>query len=201
MANENIKELFQESIALKQKIVDGDYLDVLSEMGEVASSAIAAGNKLLFCGNGGSAADAQHLAAEMLIRLRSKYNRASIPALSLAQDTSTITACGNDYSYDDLFARLLQSLGKENDVLIGVTTSGTSTNVVKAMKEAKKMGITVFGFLGNGGGTALEQCDLAFVVPDDNTGRVQEAHITAGHALMEAIEDQLIKTGYIELEN
>lgn len=200
MSVASIKKIFEESIEIKQEIIDRSCLEVLNEMANVASSAIASGSKLLFCGNGGSAADAQHLTAEMLVRLRSKCNRASIPSLSLAQDTSTITACCNDYSYEDLFARLLGSLGQDNDILIGITTSGKSASVIKAMKASKEMGITVFGFLGNDGGAALELCDLAFVVPSSNTGRVQESHITAGHALMEAIEDRLIEVGYLELQ-
>jgi len=152
------------------------------------------------CGNGGSAADAQHLAAEMLIRLRPNNNRAGIPAISLAQDTSTITACGNDFGYKKLYERMVQSLGQEGDVLIAITTSGNSENIILAMKQARKMGIKVFGFLGSGGGKALELCDEAFIVPSDNTGRIQEAHITAGHALMEYIEDRLIESNYVHLQ-
>jgi len=154
----------------------------------------------MFCGNGGSAADAQHLAAEMLVRLRAKNNREGIPAIALAQDTSTITACGNDFGYDQLYERMVSSLGKEGDCLIGITTSGNSGNVIKAMKVARIMNIKVFGFFGVGGGEALQYCDEAFVVPSNDTGRIQEAHITAGHALMEYIEDQLIESGHIHLE-
>ena len=154
----------------------------------------------MLCGNGGSAADAQHLAAEMLVRLRPKNNREGIPAIALAQDTSTITACGNDFGYDQLYERLVTSLGKEDDCLIGITTSGNSENVVKAMKAARNMKIKVFGFLGAGRGKALQYCDEAFIVPSDSTGRIQEVHITAGHALMEYIEDKLIESGHIHLE-
>ena len=154
----------------------------------------------MLCGNGGSAADAQHLAAEMLVRLRPKNNREGIPAIALAQDTSTITACGNDFGYDTIFERMVVSLGKEGDCLIGLTTSGNSENVILAMRAAKDMGIKVFGFLGAGGSRALELCDESFVVPSDNTGRIQEAHITAGHALMEYIEDHLLEVGYLHLK-
>ena len=154
----------------------------------------------MLCGNGGSAADAQHLAAEMLIRLRPKYNREGVPAITLAQDTSTITACGNDFGYEKLYERTLRALGTEKDSLIALTTSGNSKNVILAMKAAKELNIKVFGFLGCGGGDALKYCDEAFIVPSDETGRIQEVHITAGHALMEYIEDKLISVGHLNLK-
>ena len=154
----------------------------------------------MLCGNGGSAADAQHLAAEMLVRLRPMNNREGVAAIALAQDISTITACGNDFGYDVLYERILRSLGKTGDCLIGITTSGNSKNVILAMKAAQDMGIKVFGFLGCKGGEALKYCDKAFVVPSDDTGRIQEAHITAGHALMEHVEDLLIESDYLNLK-
>ena len=108
--------------------------------------------------------------------------------------------CGNDFGYDQIYKRMIESLGKEGDCLIAITTSGNSKNVILAMKAAKIMGIKVYGFLGSGGGKALEFCDEAFVVPSDNTGRVQEVHITAGHALMECVEDNLLDFGYLTLQ-
>jgi D-sedoheptulose 7-phosphate isomerase len=146
----------------------------------------------MLCGNGGSAADAQHLAAELLVRLRASFNRRSLPALTLATDTSTLTACGNDFGFDDIFSRPLEGLGRAGDVLLGITTSGSSPNVIKALNTARTMGITTLGFLGKDGGAALSLCDVALVVPSDQTALVQEVHITAGHALIEAIETQLI---------
>tara|TARA_B110000902_G_C13973901_1_gene462216 strand:- start:55 stop:669 length:615 start_codon:yes stop_codon:yes gene_type:complete len=199
--SENIKKLFIESINIKKKIVDSNHLDVLDVMGNDISDSIRNNGKLMLCGNGGSAADAQHLAAEMLVRLRPKNNREGIAAIALAQDISTITACGNDFGFDILYERMVTSLGKERDWLIGITTSGKSKNVIRAMQAANEMGIKVFGFLGSGGGDALQYCDEAFVVPSDNTGRIQESHITAGHALMEYIEDRLLEVGYIHLYN
>jgi len=192
-------QLFEESIKTKQACINQGF-QLLHVMGDQITQSIQKGNKLMLCGNGGSAADAQHLAAEMLVRLRPKNNREGIPAIALAQDSSTITACGNDFGYDQLYERMVSSLGKEGDCLIGITTSGNSENVIKAMKVASSMNIKVFGFLGAGGGEALQYCDEAFVVPSDNTGRIQEAHITAGHALMEYIEDRLIESGHIHLE-
>jgi len=195
----SFKKLFEESVKTKQACIDYGF-QPLESMGNLITQSIQSGKKLMLCGNGGSAADAQHLAAEMLVRLRPKNNREGIPAIVLAQDTSTITACGNDFGYDQLYERMVSSLGKEGDCLIGITTSGNSENVIKAMKVARNMGIKVFGFLGAGGGEALQYCDEAFVIPSDNTGRIQEAHITAGHALMEYIEDRLIQSGHIHLE-
>jgi len=197
----NIRQLFEESVNVKSKILESGVFSILSKMGDEVSNAIQADNKIMLCGNGGSAADAQHLAAEMLVRLRPKNNRVGIPAIALAQDTSTITACGNDFGFDLLYQRMVKTLGREGDCLIAITTSGNSENIILAMKVAKEMGIKVFGFLGSGGGKALEFCDEAFIVPSYNTGRIQEAHITAGHALMESIEDRLIESGYLHLED
>jgi len=197
--NISILEIFEQSIAVKQKITESGSVGVLESIGDISIQAIEKQNKIMLCGNGGSAADAQHLAAEMLVRLRPKNNREGIPAIALAQDTSTITACGNDFGYDTLYERMVTSLGREGDCLIGITTSGNSENIIRAMRAAKNMRINVFGFLGSGGGRALELCDKAFVVPSDDTGRVQEAHITAGHALMGYIEDHLIESGYLNL--
>jgi len=193
-----IEKLFQESITVKTKCIEQGFQPII-DMGKSAVLAIENNNKLMLCGNGGSAADAQHLAAEMLVRLRPLNNRNGIAAISLAQDTSTITACGNDFGYDSLYERMVSTLGKEGDCLIGITTSGNSKNVILAMKAAREMGVKVFGFLGSGGGEALRFCDEAFVVPSNDTGRIQEAHITAGHALMNYIEDQLIESGYLKL--
>jgi len=195
-----IEKLFQDSITTKQKCL-AQGMEALEEMSNAISRGIQNGGKIMLCGNGGSAADAQHLAAEMLVRLRPQNNREGIPAIALTQDTSTITACGNDFGYDLLFERMVKTLGKENDSLIAITTSGNSENIILAMRAAKEIGIKVYGFLGSGGGRAIKLCDDYFLVPDNNTGRIQEAHITAGHALMECIEDNLIETGYITLED
>ena len=153
----------------------------------------------MICGNGGSASDSQHLAAEMLVRLKPKNNRDSIPVISLALDTSTITACGNDFGFDYLFERSLKALGKSEDILLVISTSGNSKNIINVAKAAKEKGIPVFGFLGCGGGKLSSFCDEYFLVPSSTTGRIQEAHITAGHALMEIIEDQLLKDQYVNL--
>ena len=194
-----IESLFEDSITTKQKCINQG-LECISRMGDDITESIEQGNKILLCGNGGSAADAQHLAAEMLIRLRPKNNREGIAAIALAQDTSSITACGNDFGYHLLYERLVKTLGREGDCLIAITTSGNSENVILAMKAAQEMGVKVFGFLGCTGGEALKYCDEVFIVPSDDTGRIQEAHITAGHALMEYIEDRLIESNYLHLQ-
>lgn len=160
---------------------------------KVITKKIKRGGKLLFCGNGGSAADAQHLTAEFLIRLRPHINRKPIPALSLAQDTSTITACGNDYNFDEIFSRTLQGLGNKKDVLICISTSGNSKNILKVLKEAKKKGILTIGFLGNNGGKAKNKCDFKLIVDSNNTARIQECHIFLGHFILQKIEDNLMK--------
>ena len=198
---ENIRKLFQESIDTKKEIVESGCFSVLAIMGDIIKTSILNGGKLMLCGNGGSAADAQHLAAEMLVRLRPNNNREGIPALALTQDTSTITACGNDFGYEKLFERMVQTIGCDGDVLLGITTSGNSENVNLALKAAKKLNITTLGFLGGDGGTAITLCEQVFLVPSSNTGRIQESHITAGHALMENIEDNLIEQGFLHLDD
>ena len=197
----NIEKLFLDSIKTKELIVKDKLFTSLARMAEIARESITNKGKIMLCGNGGSAADAQHLAAEMLVSLRPNYNREGIPAIALAQDTSTITACGNDFGFVNLFERMVQSLGKEGDVLIAITTSGNSKNIILAMRAAKAMGIKVFAFLGSGGGEAINLSDEYFLVPSNNTGRIQESHITAGHALMESIENKLIECDYIHLKD
>ena len=192
-----VKQTFQDSINVKQQIIDDRSYEILIEAGDIIANSISKGGKLLLCGNGGSAADAQHLAAEFLIRLTSDVNRQSIPALALAQDTSTLTACINDYGPDDIFKRVFSSLSTTGDTLLAITTSGNSRNIIETLKLAREKGIFSLGFLGNGGGEALSYCDLAFVVPSKITGRIQESHITAGHALLQYIEDSLLDKGWL----
>jgi D-sedoheptulose 7-phosphate isomerase len=196
-----MKEKFLESIEVKNAVIASGQLEKLQNIGDQIIDSILDGGKIMLCGNGGSAADAQHLAAEMLVRLRPTYNREGIPAIALAQDTSTITACGNDYGYEELFERMVNAIGNKGDSLIGITTSGNSENVNRAINAAKKKGILAFGFLGSGGGSTIELCDEAFLVPSSITGRIQEVHITAGHVLMEYIEDGLIEKGFLHLKD
>ncbi|MBF0249319.1 MAG: SIS domain-containing protein [Alphaproteobacteria bacterium] len=194
---EQVIKSFETSIDVKRKCIGGGCADIVVEMAQCVAEAISRGGKLLLCGNGGSAADAQHLAAELVVRLRPHVSREGVAAMSLAMDSSTLTACGNDFAFDEIFSRPLQSMGRSGDVLLGITTSGNSVNVVRAFKCAQAMGIHALGFLGNGGGSALQHCDMALVVPSDDTAAIQEAHITAGHALMVLVEDLLLRDGHI----
>ncbi|MEM7348701.1 MAG: SIS domain-containing protein [Chloroflexota bacterium] len=193
-----IQALFERSIALKQEVIN-HHLGVIVEMADIITQSLTQGGKILLCGNGGSAADAQHIATELLVRLRPHVNRQSVPALALAFDSSALTASGNDYGFDSHFERMTQGLGQKGDVLLGITTSGNSKNVIRALQAARKKEMAALAFLGSGGGPALPECDLALVVPSNETGRIQEVHITAGHALMELVEDQLLAADYLTL--
>lgn len=155
------------------------------------------GGKILLCGNGGSAADAQHLAAEFLVRLRPNVNRQPIPAISLAMDTSTITACGNDFSFEKLFSRNLKALSNKNDILIAISTSGNSKNILDVLKTAKKLKILSIGFLGNHGGKAKKYCDKNIIVNSKNTATIQESQIFLGHYIFEEVEKKLLKNKFI----
>ena len=192
-----IKQTFEDSITVKQKVIDEGAYRVLLDAGNIIADSISKKGKLLICGNGGSAADAQHLAAEFLIRLTSDVNRDSIPALSLALDTSTLTACINDYGSDDIFKRVFSALSSDGDVLLAITTSGNSKNIIETLKLANERGIYSLGFLGGDGGEALKYCNAAFIVPDKVTARIQESHITAGHALLQYVEDKLFETAWL----
>ena len=183
---------FNESISVKKKCINNGF-DSLILAGDQIIKSITSGGTLFLCGNGGSAADAQHLAAELLVRLRPNVNRQSIPAISLALDTSTITACGNDFDFDMIFSRPLEALGKEGDVLIAMSTSGQSENVLNAVNVAKHKKMLTVGFLGSTNGKFINNLDFLFNVPSKNTAAIQEAHIVAGHALMTYIEDGILE--------
>ncbi len=152
------------------------------------------GGKVIFCGNGGSASDSQHLATEFLVRLRPKVNRTTIPAISLTSDSTYLTACSNDFGFKYVFSRLLEGLGNKNDVLIAISTSGNSKNIVEVLKVAKKMKIISVGFLGNKGGYSKKLCDMPLIVESNNVARIQETHIFLGHIILEAVENNLINS-------
>lgn len=164
-----------------------EHMEVVQEIAERCKAALAGGNKILFCGNGGSAADAQHLAAELIGRFQTE--RRSLAAVALTTDTSILTAVANDYGYEQVFARQVEGLGRSGDVLIGISTSGNSTNVVKAVEMARSAGMHTIGFTGEGGGRLAELCDLCFAVPSPVTARVQEMHILAGHIICELVDE------------
>lgn len=183
-----ITQSFADSIAVKQATVEQCHATIL-QAGTLLAERAMHGNLLMFCGNGGSAADAQHLAAELVVRLRGAVNRPALPAISLSADSSILTAGGNDFGYEQVFARSVEAFGKAGDCLIAITTSGNSPNVLRAVEVAKKRSVHVIGLLGNGGGVIAPLCDVAVVVPSAVTARVQEAHILVGHIWCEMIEE------------
>tara|TARA_Y100001958_G_C21193463_1_gene521221 strand:+ start:176 stop:751 length:576 start_codon:yes stop_codon:yes gene_type:complete len=189
--NEKLDKYLNESIKVK-KTLNNNYKKISNSINRISKS-LKAGGKILIAGNGGSAADAQHLAAEFLVRLQRKINRKGIAALALAQDTSTITACSNDYDFNFLFARNLESLGKKEDVLLAISTSGNSQNIYEALKVAKKMKIFSIGFFGNKGGKCKKITNIPIVVDSKITSHIQEAHITLGHFIFMNVEEKIIK--------
>jgi D-sedoheptulose 7-phosphate isomerase len=183
--------MMRRSAELKQRIAV-ELADAVVAVVAACEVSLRRGGKLMFCGNGGSAADSQHLATELLIRLRGSVERASWPALALTLDPAALTAGGNDYGYEFVFERPLRGLGRPGDVLFGITTSGRSANVVRALRAAREMGIVTVGLLGGPGEPALGLCDHALLVPDTETARIQECHMGLGHAVLELLEDRLV---------
>ncbi|MFH0733374.1 MAG: D-sedoheptulose 7-phosphate isomerase [bacterium] len=182
-----IKDSLTESSDVKLKILDECSDDILNVINAVVKS-YKKGNKLLLCGNGGSAADCQHIAAEFMIRLSHVIQRPALPAIALTTDTSNLTAGGNDIGFENVFARLVDGLGINGDVLLGISTSGNSPNVIKAVEKAKEKGIVTIGFLGGTGGKLKDIVDLSVIIPSNNTQRIQEGHITIAHILCESVE-------------
>lgn len=176
------------SIATKQRVIEA-HLSTLGTIAEIITGALCRGNKILFCGNGGSAADSQHLAAELIGRFRRE--RAALPAIALTTDTSILTALANDYSFDVVFSRQVEAFGREGDVVVGISTSGNSPNVLRAMDTAKALGMQTIGLTGENGGKLKEIVDVCFCVPSGDTCHIQETHITVGHAICELIEKDL----------
>lgn len=175
------------SIAEATKSITGDIAKVVDLLVETFN----AGNKVLLAGNGGSAADAQHWAAEWTIRLSHHLERPSMPAIALTTDTSALTAGGNDIGFDNIFARQMEGLGAQGDVFIAISTSGNSENVIRAMKVASDKGIKNVGIMGNTGGKMKELCDLSVIVPSDSTQRIQEMHCFVGHMMCELSERKI----------
>lgn len=184
---DKIQSLIQESIDVKQQLLqDAAILSTLEKVVDVITDAFNAGNKVLFCGNGGSAADAQHLAAEFSGRFYK--NRRALPAEALHCNTSYLTAVANDYSYDVIYARLLDGIGVKGDVILGFSTSGNSVNIIKAFEVAKEKGIVAIGLTGTSGGDMRAISDYLFNVPSVVTPRIQESHILIGHIICELVE-------------
>lgn len=186
---EKIKKIISESIQVKQRILSNESL--LKTVEEIASGMVAAlkaGNRIYFCGNGGSAADAQHLAAEFSGRFYT--DRDALPAEALHCNTSYLTAVANDYSYDVVYARLIKGIGLKGDFLVGLSTSGNSGNILKAFEVAREKGIHTVGFTGETGGKMKPLSDYLLNVPSTDTPRIQESHITLGHIICQLVEEQ-----------
>lgn len=185
-----IRDSINESIEVKGLLLD-NCMDSIESAGKLLAAQLFKGNKLMLCGNGGSAADSQHIAAELVVRLRSSVNRPALAAIALTVDPSIMTAGGNDIGFDNVFARSVEAIGREGDVLVAISTSGNSENVFRAIEQAKRQNIIVVGLLGGDGGKIAGVCDELVVVPSKVTARIQESHILVGHIWCEMIEEIL----------
>ena len=183
-----IQERFEEHLAVANAVMQSDILAQVERVATAIKAALANGKKILFCGNGGSAADSQHLAAEFVGRFQKE--RQGLPAIALTVDTSILTAVGNDYGFDKVFVRQVEALGNEGDVLVGISTSGNSPNVLAAIELAKAKGIYCVGMTAAGGGKMLEVCDECIAIPAKITARAQEMHILIGHILCELVDGE-----------
>ncbi len=184
-----IQDQLTESAETKKKMFEACAGDILKAVDAIIDAYNKHG-KVLLCGNGGSAADSQHIATELVIRM-TKANRRALAAIALTTDSSMLTAGGNDLGFENIFARQVEGLGLAGDVLIAISTSGKSENVNRAVREAKKRGMTVIGFLGKGGGSTREIVDIPIVIPSDDTQRIQEGHITVAHIICGIIENEM----------
>lgn len=185
-----ITDSLNESSETKLKIKEYCFDDIIKAI-DLLVECYKSGNKLLLCGNGGSAADCQHIATELMIRLSHHINRPALPAIALTTDTSNLTAGGNDIGFENIFARNVEGLGNKGDVLLAISTSGNSPNVIKAVEMAHQKGMKVIGFLGGSGGKLKSLVDLPIIIPSSNTQRIQEGHITIAHIICEMVEDKL----------
>jgi D-sedoheptulose 7-phosphate isomerase len=188
---EKIVKAFEESISIKEKFFKGN-VEAIMEASKMIASAFTEGKKLLLFGNGGSATDASHMAAEFVNRF--KRERPGLPAIALTTDMAVITSIANDYDYSEIFARQIKSLSDEGDVVLAISTSGSSGNVLKAMDVAKRRKLKTIVFTGAKGEKFASKADFAFIVPSDNTPRVQETHITLGHVLCQMVEEILFES-------
>ncbi len=184
-----LEQRVQESMSIGKSI--HAFADRLDDAATLIAAAFERGNKLLFCGNGGSAAEAQHMAAEYVSSLRHQLRRRSLPAIALTTDTSFLTASGNDYGFETIFQRQIESLGEKGDVLIGISTSGNSTNVLLGIEKARENGLKVIGLTGRTGGKMKGLADILFDIPSDETMRIQEWHTFIEHTIVELVEYKL----------
>ena len=186
-----VKKILEEHIEVIRTL--DNYSELIQQVAKDISAVLENGGKIMLCGNGGSAADSQHLATEFVVRFRSELNRRSLPALALTTDTSLITAGANDYGFDTIFSRQVEGLGNRGDYLIGISTSGNSENVFQAIRTAKEKGIHTLLLSGKDGGKIKSVADDSLIIPHKNTARIQEAHITIGHIICLLVENNLFK--------
>lgn len=182
-----ISKHLRESAKTKERIIENCTQNI-SEAAREITACFKNNGKLLICGNGGSAADAQHIAAEFVVRLSHDLVRPALPAIALTTDTSLLTAAANDIGFDNVFARQVEALGRKNDVFIGITTSGNSENILRAAIKAKQIGLRAIAFLGGDGGKAIDFFDIKIIIPSSNVQHIQEGHITIGHIICELVE-------------
>jgi len=192
MMQMDIHQIFRDSAAVKLRFAE-QYAPRIEIVARRMAEALQRGGKLLFFGNGGSAADAQHLAAEFVNRFL--HNRGALAAVALTTDSSALTSIGNDLGFDQVFARQLEALARPGDVVVAISTSGNSPNVLRGVEAARRLGCTSVGLIGGSGGLLATTVDEAFVVPSTETPRIQETHITAGHALCAVVEEILLSPG------
>lgn len=185
-----IMKSINNSIKVKELLLQ-NHLQDIDKAGKMAAEVLMTGGKLLFCGNGGSSCDASHIATELVVRYKSGNERKALPAISLTSDSATITACGNDYGYKEIFSRQVEAFGKPNDALFAITTSGNSENILFAVEKAKSMGMKTIALLGGSGGKLKSKCDHEIIVPSGETARIQESHILIGHIICSIIEKKL----------
>jgi len=185
-----IQDELKASADIKRKIAEQCNVAIIKAVDTIIRT-LNEGGKILLCGNGGSAADAQHLATELVIRMNPALKRPAIPAISLSTDSSMLTAGANDIGYDNVFAREVEALGRKGDVLIAISTSGKSESVNNALRKARAQGMATIGLLGKDGGSSRDLVDVAIVIPSDDTQRIQEGHITVGHILCALIEREM----------
>ncbi len=185
-----IRDSLRESAETKRKISE-QCASEISKAIDLIMDALNHKKKILLCGNGGSAADAQHLATECVIRLSPNIKRPGLPAIALTTDSSNLTAGANDFGFDNVFARSVEALGNEGDILIGITTSGNSESVNRAFQKSREKKMVTIGFLGRDGGKSKALVDLAIIIPSDDTQRIQEGHITIGHIIFQEIEQEM----------
>jgi len=185
-----IQKEIQESVNLKNRVRE-ELSEKIIEVSVILADCIKNGGKILLCGNGGSAADAQHFAGELVVRLTSDYTRQALPAITLSSDSFILTACANDFGFEQVFSRQIEALGKPEDVLVCISTSGNSPNLIQATRKAKEKKMKTVGLLGGDGGELKKFSDLSIIVPSHATPRIQETHVFICHILCELIEKEL----------